>query len=150
MASVMMKDGMPMRVMPKALMTPNTSADRIAMMMATAPRQGHVGDVDAGVLQGEEGDDDADRVGDVGEAQVDLGGSRMTKVRPVAMMPVTEICDRMLPTLSQLANDAARGAEEDDQEQQRDERSDIAQLVRSMERAQACRSGICCDAASAS
>src|SRR5260221_2239189 len=32
-----------------------------------------VGDVDAGILEGEEGDDDAGRVGDGGDAEIDLG-----------------------------------------------------------------------------
>jgi hypothetical protein len=34
-----------------------------------------------------------------------ISAHRITKVRPTAMIPVTETCVRMLPTLSNVAND---------------------------------------------
>ena len=40
MASVMMKEGMPMKVMPKAVTRPKASADASARMMAIQPGSG--------------------------------------------------------------------------------------------------------------
>ena len=37
-----------------------------------------------------------------------ISAHRITKVRPTAMMPVTEICVRMLPTLSSVAKEGLR------------------------------------------
>ena len=72
-------------------------------------RQRHVGDVDVGFLQREIGDRDA---GDVGDAAIErsISAHRITKVRPTAMMPVTEIWVRMLPRLSSVAKEGLAAA----------------------------------------
>ena len=72
-ASVMMKEGMPIIVSPTALTTPSAKQATSASRIASAARQRHVGDVDVGFLQREIGDHDAGRVGDGGHRQVDLG-----------------------------------------------------------------------------
>ena len=73
MASVMMKDGMPMIVTPTALTRPSEKQAASAKRIANAPGQRHVGDVHVAFLQREKGDDDAGDIGDRRDREVDLG-----------------------------------------------------------------------------
>ena len=130
-----------MRVTPKALMQPSAKAASRASEDRGDARQRQIGDVDVGLLQREEGDHDAGRVGDRGDER-SISAVRITKVRPVAMIAVTETWRRMLPRLSSVTNDGLGEAEDDDQEQKRHERRDVAQLTREPARARASRSGL--------
>ena len=58
-----------------------------------------------------------------------ISAVRMTKVRPTAMIAVTETCCRIFSRLPSVGEGGARDAEEDDEEDQRDEGRDIAQLI---------------------
>ena len=58
-----------------------------------------------------------------------ISAVRMTKVRPTAMIPVTETWVRMLARLSTVAKDGLASAEERHQDDQGHERRDVAQLV---------------------
>ena len=74
MASVMMKDGMPITVTPTAVTQPSAKAASSASRIASPARQRQVGDVDVGFLQREERDRDAGDVGECRDREVDLGG----------------------------------------------------------------------------
>jgi len=69
----MMKEGMPIRVMPEAVTAPREQAARQRQHDGERAGQRQVGNVDAGILQREEGDDDTGRVGHRGDAEIDLG-----------------------------------------------------------------------------
>ena len=72
-ASVMMKEGMPITVSPNALTRPSEGAERQRQQDRGPSGQRNVGDVDVGFLQREVGDRDAGDVGDGGDREVDLG-----------------------------------------------------------------------------
>ena len=75
MASVMMKDGMPITVTPTAVIAPSANEAGSAEQDDRDPAgQRQVGDVDVGFLQREERDRDAGDVGECRDREVDLGG----------------------------------------------------------------------------
>ena len=126
-ASVMMKEGMPITVSPKALTRPSRAHSASASRIAAHARHRDVGDVDVGVLQREVGDRDAGDVGDAGDREVDLGaqdhegeadgddaGDRDLR------QDVAEIVERR--------KGGAGGGEEAEQADQRQERRDVAHL----------------------
>ena len=72
-ASVMMKDGMPMTVTPERVDEAEREAGSERQQDRDRAGQRHVGDVHVGFLQREIGDHDAGGVGDRGDREVDLG-----------------------------------------------------------------------------
>ena len=58
-----------------------------------------------------------------------ISAVRITKVRPTAMMPVIDIWRRMFSMLSSVRKEFGREAEEHDEDHQREDRRDVAQLV---------------------
>ena len=128
MASVMMKEGMPILVTPKAVTPPSARQVEIAEDDGEAAGERNIGDVHARILEREEGDDDAGRIGDAGDAKIDLGGEN-----DEGEADRDDAGDRhLLQDVLQIAEGEEGGAgeaEEDDQEQKRQEGRDIAQLV---------------------
>ena len=73
MASVMMKDGMPIMRHAEGVDEAEREADGQREQDRDDAGQRQVGDVHVALLQREEGDDDAGGVGDRGDREVDLG-----------------------------------------------------------------------------
>ena len=99
-------------------------------MIASAAGQRQVGDVHVAILHREERDHDAGGVGDRWRRERSISAVRMTKVRPTAMMPVIETCAGCCRDCRSSAKDGLRALKNDDQEQQREQRRDVAQLRR--------------------
>ena len=127
-ANVMMNEGMPMRVTPKAVTSP--SAKQAAEREDDRDGAGHrdVADVHVVGLQREEGQHDRRGVGDGADREIDLGGED-----DEGQADGDDAGDRyLLQDVLQIVERRERGAgdaEEQDEEQQRDEGRDIAQLI---------------------
>ena len=83
--------------------------------------------VHAGILHGEVGDDDAGRVGDARDRQIDLR-AQDHKGEPDRDDPGDRDLRQDVRQVAERREGTAGGAEEDDQCEQRCERRDIAQL----------------------
>ena len=123
-----MKDGMPMRVTPKAVRRP--SAPHASQGQNDGDRAGHrqIGDVHVVRLQREEGEHDRGRVGDRADGEIDLG-----REDDEGEADGHDRRDRhLLEDILQIAERGearARDAEEADEHDQGDEGRDVAQLI---------------------
>ena len=113
-----MNDGMPIRVTPKAVIETEPAAGHQGEDDRERADRRQIGDVHVIGLQREEGQHDRRRIGDGGDAEVDLGGQndegqadRDDRGDRDLLQNVFEIAER--------GERRARHAEEDDEEQQR-------------------------------
>src|SRR5215831_16730778 len=132
MASVMMKEGMPMSVRPSALTRPSRAHSASAKRIAPQPGSGTLA-----ILTYDSCTVKKATAMPVTLAMLaidrSISAQRMTKVRPTAIMPVTETWVRMLPTLSRVAKDGLATAKKLEKKDQRQKRRNVAHL-----RAQQC------------
>src|ERR1700733_1920649 len=100
----MMKDGMPMRVMPNALTAPSAKHAANAAMIATLPGSGMLSMLTLASCMVKNATTIPVALAMAATLR-SISAHRMTKVSPTAMIPVTEICCRMLARLSAVAKD---------------------------------------------
>ena len=105
MASVMMKEGMPMRVTPKAVTPPRARQVATARMMAKPPAKGILAMLTLASCRVKKATTMPVALATLATLK-SISAVRITKVSPTAMMPVIDTCCRMF---CRLPNDTKEG-----------------------------------------